>query len=187
MARYYRRCYDFEIEGIPRVRSHSFKDAIQKILEIVTDENAVKDMPESNYEKQHNSYFANTDPMFSIFKAHGISGEQPYMVCADPDQSAEVWQIVSQGTQPESYMKDWSMTALGKMCEYIVWMANTEENRSNMQDIVIKTVNDWIDLVIKTVNLGPMFSPETVLKPKPLSPEFLTLYWTLYVTENVVS
>ena len=158
MARYFTRCYDFEIDGYDS-RSVEFPDAIAKILTIAGSQHPDMDSFDFNEELPSSNYELRTiydKHMFHMFKNFGWRHQMPYMLCAE--ERSDVWQIIMDGTQPKSYLEDWSLEMYNHMAENILWMANTCENdRSVMRDICIKSVAEWCN-VCMAFKLPPMFN-----------------------------
>ena len=172
MAKYYQRCYDFEIEGYNK-EIVEFPDAVSKIIEICT--TSVNQEPLSYYDKNTLSVKieGHQNVMFCMYRTYMQNGVLPHMICGSP---SDLSYIINVGKQPmETYFSDWMMDTMNKMCEKLLWMS-LEDERSTMQDICIRALENWKDIMQNTMNFGPMF--QTCSIKASLSQSCLEKYWT---------
>ena len=172
MARYYGRCYDFEVENFFGNVAY-FPDAIAKIMEIAKSKNRdICDLPCSDYITIGESSVMGGDPMTEMYEAYGRNGTPPHLLCGS---AKDVWHLVM-GKQPEEYLKmEWCMRIMNKMCETITWMAvSNAEDREIMQKACIGSLQEWVEIMSK-IDLSPMY--ESLVPFGNLSPEVREKYW----------
>lgn len=155
MARYYKRCYDFEIEGYDS-RQLIFPLAIQKIAEIIAAGKDPTGLPSSSYAKVGEFSDVGGNPMLKMFKSYGKFGAQPYMICGIREDAMH---MVMNGTQPDPYMFDWCFETMNKMAETVLWLVsqNKEEDRVRTRGYCVETIDEW-KRIMATVRFPPMFS-----------------------------
>lgn len=174
MARYFSRCYDFDIEGFSTERTF-FPGALEKIAELLRTKVSLSDLPQSNYSTTSDySSTCGADPMFRMFRAHGQTGAEPYMICGTKEDAMH---MVLRGTQPDTYMFDWCMETMNKMAETVLWMVSPdhEEDRAKFRECCSTTIDEWRNIMRHRVRFPRMFSEP--LQLVGLSPEVFQKYW----------
>lgn len=169
MARYYLRCYDFEvIDSFGEVTK--YPNAVAKILECIGDERARSNMPNSSYETLSLDH---ASPMTQMFKNFGVLNMSPIAICGT---SEDLRHIIDVGTQTDRYLEEWEMEILGVMSENVTWMAcDSLSDRSMVQDCCVRSVQKWKRVCRETPSLGSMFShPPNFVR---LSEECRQRYW----------
>jgi hypothetical protein len=173
MARYFERCYDFEIEGYDS-RQVVFPQAVQKIAEIIRTRKPTPDLPMSNYSNVGGEDSAGGNPMFKMLKNYNKLGFMPYAICGTKDDAMH---MVMKGTQPETYMFDWCLETLNKMAGTVLWLVspNSEEDRERVRGYCITNIEGWKRITAESVSFPPMFSEP--FKITSLSLEVYEKYW----------
>lgn len=180
MARYLKRCYDFEIEQDyrttpPNVRIY-YPKACAEVVGLVRSglaSHGVRELPLSGYD------FAmicerDRDVMFTQMKAFGASGQLPYAICATPEEAKAFVEGGGQGCAP-MYWAEWTMKTMNRMCEQITWMAlANQSDRDAMQEACLRSLEAWKG-VAHGLDLRPMFS--TVPPFNQATREVMEKYW----------
>ena len=180
MARYLKRCYDFEIEQDfrttpPDVRL-SYPTACAEVVGMLRSGNAshaAKELPLSGYDVAFISE-RDRDVMWAQMKRHGSCGDVPHAICARYD---EAWALVYAGSQKAciGYWNDWKMKTMGRMCESVTWMAlASQRDREEMQETCLRSLAAW-EAVVGALDLLPMF--DTVPPFNKSTPAVYDKYW----------
>lgn len=181
MARYYKRCYDFEIEGSP----FQYPKACAEVISIVRSGNAaegVRHLPLSGYDYA-SICERERDVLFTQLKAFGAGGQAPYAICATPEEAD---QIVASGLQASApqYWFQWYMRTMNRMCELITWMALSDaSDKDAMQQACLRSLDAWKN-VLFALELYPMFEIEPPFNL--CTTEVFNRYWIGERTERSI-
>ena len=171
LARYLKRCYDFEMEPLHQVPAGQmqqllampspchYPEACKEALGLVRSGQAghgVRELPLSGYDFA-SIYERDRDVLFAQLKKYGSCGAAPYAICARPEEA--VSGLVYAGSQAacQSYWTEWKMKTMNKMCETITWMAlESQADRNAMQEACLRTLDCW-ERCLFALDVYPMF------------------------------